>query len=550
MNLKSRKVEKNEAEIIVEVSREEFDVAINEAYKKVRNQISVPGFRKGKAPRKIVERMYGESVFYNDAFDALLPVVMTFVTQDESEPKLASMPNVTDLKVLEDGNGVEVTLTAAVYPEVTLGQYKGLSAVKPDVRAPESEIDIELHNLRERNASIGTVDRPAGNGDIAVIDFEGFVDGVAFEGGKGENYELTLGSNTFIPGFEDKVMGMVVGEERDLDLVFPENYTEELAGKAVIFKVKLNEVKEKILPELDDEFAKDISEFDTLEEYREDMRKKLRESRQEEADIAFENALMEKLVDIMEADVPEAMIEEGMERARDNFARQMSAYGMSLDMYLNMTGLTPETFLENMRQTAERQVKISLALEKIAELEKIEVSEEDIENEYAEASKRFGIGIDEVKESISRDMVIAEVKNRLAAKVVTDNAVAEDPAEAEESKPAESETEEKPKTAAKKPAAKKPEAKAADAPADDKATEKPKAPAKKPAAKKPAAKAADAPADDKATEKPKAPAKKPAAKKPAAKAADVPADDKATEKPKAPAKKPAAKKPKAEDSEA
>ena len=489
MNLKNcEKKEKNMAEIVVEVSAEELSPAINEAYKKNRNKIVVPGFRTGKAPRKIIERMYGASVFYNDALDIILPSVLSFAVK-ESGMRLVSFPRMTDVDIKDGGNGADITLTAAVYPEVTIGEYKGLSAVKPAAEVSESEIDGEVEAIQFRNARIETASRPANVGDTAVIDFEGFVDGVPFEGGKGEKYELVLGSNTFIPGFEEKVQGMTADDERDIDIVFPENYTEPLAGKAAIFKVKLHEVKEKILPELDDEFAKDVSEFDTIEEYRADIRKRLQKTKQDESDAAFENALMDKIIATLDGDIPEAMIEEHMNNSMEDLSRRISAYGMEPAQYLQMLGATPESFAESMRISSERQIKTMLALDKIAELENVAVSEEDIENEYKELSELYGKDIDKTKESVSREALEGDIKMRRAAKIVTESAVAEKAdAGAAPSAEAEADTEKsaEKKPAAKKPAAKKPAAKAAADADEAKDAEKPVE--KKPAAKKTAVK--------------------------------------------------------------
>ena len=469
MNLKScEKKENGEADIIVEVNAEMFEAAIAKSFIKNRNSVAVPGFRKGKAPRKIIERMYGASIFHPDALDFLAPDVIDFV-KAESELKIVGFPRISDVDIKENNSGVDLTVTVSVYPEVKLAEYKGLSAVKIDAAIPESAIDAEIAGVRLRNARIEKVDRPAISGDITVIDFEGFIDGVPFDGGKGENYELELGSGSFIPGFEDKVAGMTVGEERDIDLVFPEQYAENLAGKPVVFKVKLNELKEKQLPELDDEFAKDVSEFDTLEEYKADIRGRLQKEKTEESDTAFENALIIKITESMEAAIPEDMIEEQMDIAANNFARQVSAYGMEPAKYLQMMNMTPELFRENLRINSEKQVKATLALEKIAELEGIELSEEDIENEYKELSERFGIEPDKLKEQVDKEKVTQELKTRRAAKIVTDHAIAEAPSETDGEKP------EKPVAKPKKAAAKKPAAEG------ETATEKPK----KTAAKKP-----------------------------------------------------------------
>ena len=548
MNLKSLKTEKNVAEIIVEVSAGELDEAMTGAYKKIKNSIAVPGFRKGKAPRKIVERMYGASVLYNDAMDIIVPQALSFIRESDMDVRPACTPEVSDVDIKEDNSGADITLTAAVYPEVTLGEYKGLSAVKPVIEIDESEVERELSGMQNRNASIEKADRPAADGDIAVIDFEGFVDGKPFEGGQGKNYELTLGSNSFIPGFEEKVVGMAVGEERDLDLTFPEEYQEPLAGKAVVFKVKLNEVKEKILPELDDEFAKDVSEFDTLEEYKEDIREKFRKMRQEESDNAFENALLDQIIEAMEVDIPQAMLEEHMEHSVNNFVNQISAYGMNPETYLQMMNITPDMFRENMRLSTEKQLKTGLALEKIAELENIEVSGEDVENEYNEAAERFGMEVDELKKSLTHAGVTSDLKARRAAELVTSSAVALDALPEEPAAVEEAGEPEKPK---KKPAAKKPATEKA-AETEESATEAEK-PKRKPPAKKPATEKAvpEKVAEESAVEAEK-PKRKPPAKKSATEKAAAEKSTK-TEEPAAeaekPKRKPAAKKPKLAETE-
>ena len=457
MNIKSsEKKETTEVEYIIDISSEEFDAAIGEVYKKNRNQIAVPGFRKGKAPRKIIERMYGASIFHNDALDNILPQVLDFVFEN-AETKHVGLPQVDDVDIREDG-GVDITIVAAVYPEVKLGEYKGISAEKPVADVPDSDIDAEIEAIRLRNARIEKADRAAQNEDTAVIDFEGIIDGKPFDGGSGTDYELELGSKTFIPGFEEKIVGMTVGEERDLDLVFPDNYEESLAGKPVLFKVKLNDLKEKILPDVDDEFVKDVSEFDTIEEYRQSIREKFLKEKQTNADDVFENSLMEKIISSMEADVPEVMVEEQLDNAMNNFVRQVSSYGMDPEIYLQMTNTTPEQLRENLRVSSEKQVRTMLALEKIAEIEGIEVTDEDIENEYKEAAERFSAEIDKLKESVSEETIRNDIKLRRAAMVVIDNAIAEEPsAEPTPQKKAKAQTnEEKPqKAAAKKPATRK-----------------------------------------------------------------------------------------------
>ena len=427
MNFKGcEKREGNIAEISVVIGSEEFDASVNEAYKKSKNQIAVPGFRKGKAPRKIIESMYGKGVFYNDALEEMVPSACAFGMK-ESNLRLVGYPSVSDVNVAED-KSVDIVFTAAIYPEVKIGEYKGLSAEKPEAVVENAAIDSELAAVQLRNARIETANRPAIGGDTTVIDFEGFIDGVAFEGGKGEDFELVLGSNTFIPGFEEKMNGMTVGEERDLDLVFPENYKEDLAGKPVVFKVKLKELSEKILPELDDEFAKDVSEFDTLDEYKNSIKENLLKTKTAEADNAFENALMDKLIETLECEIPAPMLEEHIDNSMNNFAAQMNSYGMDIDMYLKMMNTTPEVFRESMRDTSEKQLKVMLSLEKIAELEGIEISDEDIDASYAEAAEKYGVEVEIVKDSMSKEAVTSDLKLQKAAKIITETGVVAVPA--------------------------------------------------------------------------------------------------------------------------
>jgi len=426
LNIKTcEKKEKSTAELVVEISSEEFEAAVGKAFIKNRTRISVPGFRKGKAPRKMIERMYGASIFHPDAMEILFPDVLTLISEYQ-EIRAIGRPDISDFDIKEDNEGAEITVVTAVFPDVVIGEYKGLSAVKPDPAVHESAIDAEVAEVRLRNARIEKVERPAMSGDVATFDFEGFVDGEPFEGGKADNYELELGSNAFIPGFEEKMLGMRPGEERDLDLEFPEQYVEHLAGKPVLFKVKLNELREKQMPELDDEFAKDVSEFDTLKEYKDDIRRKLEKTKLEKSDTAFEDALINKLLETVEADVPDIMIDEQQDIMTRNFVGQLSAYGIKPNDYLDSMGMTPEMFRSNMRAQSEKQVKRRLALEKIAELEGIEVSEDDIENEYKEQAERYNMELDKLKESISEKDMALDVKLRLATKVITENAIAED----------------------------------------------------------------------------------------------------------------------------
>lgn len=422
MDLKDcEKKDKGLAEIVIAVGPEEFETALGNAYIKNRSRISVPGFRKGKAPRKTIERMYGSSVFHTDALDALIPEVMEYF-KTNVDYKIYGKPQVTDADIKDDSSGVDFTITVSLYPDVTIGEYKGLSADKPDVEIPESDVDHEVDEIRRRNARIEKVDRSASDGDIVVIDFNGFIDGEAFDGGAEKDFELTLGSNSLIPGFEEGIIGMTAGEERDLKLVFPDDYKESLAGMPVVFKVLLSEVKERILPELDDEFAMDVSEFDTIEEYKSDIRERLLKAKQSDADDAFEGALMDEISDTLEADIPDEMIEAQMDIAVNSFARQISAYGMDPVEYMKMMNVTPGEFREQTRANSERRVKTMLALEKIADLEGIEANEEDIEQEYIKAAGNMNMEIDKIKESVPIEKVAEDIRLRLASKLVVDSA--------------------------------------------------------------------------------------------------------------------------------
>lgn len=417
------KKEKGIVDIIVRISPEEFESTISKVFAKNKNRLSVPGFRMGKAPRKIVEKKYGASIFHSDAIEMLLPQALSFAIQ-ETKLKIIGQPQVADLVIKEDNAGADITITATVYPEVTLGNYKGLSVVKPDIMVLDSEIDNEINIIRNRNARYEKADRPLTDGDMAVIDYEGFVGGKPFEGGNGEDFELNIGSDTFIPGFEEKIIGMTVGEERSLDLVFPQDYNSPLAGKPVMFKVKLNEIKEKILPDLDDEFVKDVSEFDTLDEYKADIRKKLLVTRQKAADEDFESALLEKLINSMEVDIPDVFVEEEMDREVVNYTNYIKAYGMEFNEYLKMMNTTPEIFRESTRENSEKQVKIRFALEKIADLEGIEANDEQIEDEYIRVAANLNMEVDKLKESASKQRVAFDVKLQLASKFIIAGATA------------------------------------------------------------------------------------------------------------------------------
>ena len=496
------KLEKSRVALEIAVGAEEFEAAVAKAYAKTRSRISVPGFRPGKAPRKMIEKLYGAGVFYSDAVDEAFPEAYTKAVESEKlrtigYPEVELVGDVTQ-------DGFTFKATVAVYPEVKLGKYKGVSAEKEEVKVSAEDVNERLGELAERNARLVSVERKAKNGDIAVIDFEGFLDGKPFDGGKGEGHELTLGSGSFIPGFEEQVVGMKAGEEKDIDVTFPADYhASELAGKAAVFHVKCNEVKFKELPKLDDEFAKDVSEFDTIKDLKADVKKQIAAERQRAVDVAFENALLEKVADSVKADIPEILIEEQCRRFLDEFKSRLAAQGIPYEQYAKMAGMDEAKFLADGREPAIKQVKMDLAIAKIIELEKLEATDEDVEAEYKRIADGYGIDVENVKQYISEAEIRSSALNAKAVAVVTESAKAEKKGAAKKEEQAEAPAEEK-KPAAKKPAAKK----TAEKKAEDKA-EKPAA--KKAAAKKPADKAAE-PAEKKPA------AKKPAAKKPAKKA--------------------------------
>ena len=483
MNVKSvEKLEKSQVAVTVEVTAEEFEAAVQKAYLKMRNKISGPGFRPGKAPRKMIEKLYGEGVFYSDAVDAALPEAYTQAI-GSSGLDVVGYPEVEIVDDQIGKDGFTFKATVAVYPEVELGQYKGVSAVKEEVKVTADDVKERLNQMAEREARLVSVDRKVKKGDTAVIDFEGFDNGVAFEGGKGENHELEIGSGSFVPGFEDQIIGMKAGEEKDIDITFPENYTKDLAGKQVVFHVKVNEVKEKQTPALDDEFAKDVSEFETLKELKDDTKAKITAEREQSAKIAFENALLEKVAGDIKADIPEVMIEEQCRRFLDEFKQRLQAQGIPYDQYCKMTGMDEAKFMEDGREPAVRQVKMDLAIAAIIKAENLDVTDEEIEEKYKSMAKQYGMELDMLKKYLDAPTVRNQLLNEKAIAVVVDSAKAEKPAKAEKT---EGEEEKKPakKTAKKaaegeeekKPAAKKTTKKAAEG-------EEEKKPAKKTAKK-------------------------------------------------------------------
>ena len=470
MTVKScEKLEKSQVALTIEVGAAEFEAAVEKAYQKMRRKINVPGFRPGKAPRKMIERMYGAEVFFEEAINIAFPEAYEAAVEQE-KLQVVGYPAVEMVgEVTKDGFTFKAT--APVYPEVTLGEYKGLKAEKPEVKVTAADVDERLKTLADRNTRLVSVDREAKSGDTAVIDFEGFLNGKPFEGGKGENHNLELGSGSFVPGFEDQVIGMKAGEEKDIDITFPENYHEDLAGKAVVFKVKVHEVKEKEVPEMDDEFAKDVSEFDTLKDLKADLKKKITEERQKDADRAFEENLMNQVAENITADIPDVMVENQARQYLDNFKAQISRQ-FPYEEYKKMTGMDDEKLLADAKEPALRQVKMDLAVAAIIKAENIEVSDEDVEAEYKKMAEQFGMDVDMVKKYLVKEQVQDQLLSQKAVAVVVDSATAEKPkkaakkeetAEGEEKKPAKKTTkkaeaagsEEKPKKAPAKKAAKK-----------------------------------------------------------------------------------------------
>ena len=452
MTVKScEKLEKSRVALTIETSAEEFEAAVNKAYLKMRGKINVPGFRVGKAPRKIIEKMYGAEVFYEEAVNIILPDAYEAAVK-EQELEVVGYPQVELESCTKDG--VVFKCTVAVYPEVKLGQYKGLEAPKAEVKVVAADVNARLKEMADRNSRLVSVERAVKKGDTADIDFEGFDNGVAFDGGKGENFDLEIGSGSFVPGFEDQLIGMKAGEEKDIDITFPENYTPELAGKPVVFHVKVNEVKEKQVPAIDDEFAKDVSEFDTLKDLKADIKKKLTTERTESAQRAFEDVLMAKVAEGIEADIPEEMVELQAERMMEQFKQQLASQGIPFDQYLKMTNTAEADFRKQAQGPAADQVKMDLAVEAIIKAEGLEASDEDVESEMKSVAEKYGMDLDAVKKYLRPEDVKEQVIREKVVKLVADSAVAVAPAEEKAELEAEGEVVEK--KAAKKAPAKKP----------------------------------------------------------------------------------------------
>ena len=451
MTVKScEKLEKSRVALTIEASAEEFEAAVNKAYLKMRGKINVPGFRVGKAPRKIIEKMYGEEVFYEEAVNIILPDAYEDAVK-EQKLDVVGYPEVELESCTKDG--VVFKCTVAVYPEVKLGQYKGLEAPKAEVKVAAADVNARLKEMADRNSRLVSVERAVKKGDTADIDFEGFDNGVAFDGGKGENFDLEIGSGSFVPGFEEQLIGMKAGEEKDIDITFPENYAPELAGKPVVFHVKVNEVKVKEVPAVDDEFAKDVSEFDTLKELKADIKKKMTAERTEAAQRAFEDVLMAKVAEGVEAEIPHEMVELQAERMMEQFKQQLAAQGIPFDQYLKMTGTTEADFRKQADGPAAEQVKMDLAVEAIIKAEGLEATDEDVENELKNVAEKYGMDLETVKKYLRPEDVKEQVIREKAVKIVADSAVAVAPAEEKAELEAEGEVVEK--RPAKKPAAKK-----------------------------------------------------------------------------------------------
>ena len=462
--ISANKTETNTYAVEIAVSAEDFKAAIQQAYLKQRKSIQIPGFRKGKAPLMMIEKLYGQEVFFEDALDIVFPTTVQ-AAYEEAGINPVYQPRDFDVKTMSKEEGVVMSFNVTVKPEITLKAYKGLTAEKAEVKVTEEEIDHEIEHMLDRGARIVNVDdRAVKDGDITVIDFEGFVDGTAFDGGKAEKYELTIGSGSFIPGFEEQIIGHSIGEEFDVNVTFPEAYAPELASKAAVFKIKLHEIKVKELPELDDEFAKDMGEYETVAELKKGIEDDMLKRKQESAQHAFEDAVIDALTQNVEGEIPECMYENKAKENIDSFAQRVGQQGIDLNTYLMYMGMDMATFEGQMRERAVADVKIELAVEKIIELEGLKATDEKIEEEYSKMAEMYQLDVEKIKELVPAETISAEIARQDALKLVIDSAKAKKPAAKKTTKKAaekkeEGEAEEKP---AKKPAAKKTTKKAAE----------------------------------------------------------------------------------------
>ncbi|CUH93664.1 trigger factor [Herbinix luporum] len=424
MSLQVEKLEKNMAKLTIEASAEEFDKAIQKAYQKNKNKINIQGFRKGKAPLALIEKMYGPSIFYEDAANEIIPEAYEKAAL-ESGLEIVSRPEI-DVVQIEKGKSFIFTAEVAIKPEVTLGEYKGIEVEKKEVTVTDEEVMAKIEHEREHNSRMVTIDnRPIQMDDIAVIDFEGFVDGEPFEGGKGEGYSLTIGSRSFIDNFEEQLIGKSIGEEVDVNVTFPEDYhASNLAGKPALFKVKINEIKVKELPELDDDFAQEVSEFDTLDEYKENIRATLKENKEKELKIAKENEIIDKIIENASMDIPEPMIETQVGQLADDFAQRMRYQGLSIEQYFQFTGMDSKKFFESLRPQALKRIQSRLVLEAIVKAENIEVTEEELEKELTEMASMYKMELDKLKELLG-DNEKEQIKTDIAIQKAVDFVVAE-----------------------------------------------------------------------------------------------------------------------------
>ncbi len=421
-----KKNNNTEIEVKVEITAEEFNSAINKAYIKLRNKINVPGWRKGKAPRKLIENVYGEGVFYDDAFEAIAPEALE-VALKETEVRYVGRPAITDFNINED-KSAWICFQIALYPEVTLGEYKGIEAPKASAEVTEEEIDNQINSVRERNARVTTVERAAQMGDIVDLAYAGSIDGVPFDGGTAESYSLELGSGSFIPGFEEQVVGISAGEEKDIDVTFPEEYhSDEVAGKAAVFHIKAHEVKAKELPELDDEFAKDVSEFDTLSEYRDSLAAELKEAKEARVDNEFRSVVLEKIAANAQLEIPAVMVDERVENYINSYAANLQNSGLSIDMYMQLMGTTVEEFKNTLRPSAEHSIKVDLTLEAIANAEGLAPAEEAVEAEYEAMAAQYEMKVEDIKKFVGVEDISLDLKKKLAEDFVVGLAVATAP---------------------------------------------------------------------------------------------------------------------------
>lgn len=426
MSLKVEKLEKNMAKLTIEASAEELEKAIEKAYQKNKGKMSVPGFRKGKVPRQMLEKMYGTEMFFEDAVNALIPEVYERELSENKDLDVVSQPKI-DVVQLEKGKPFIFTAEVAMKPEISLGKYKGVSVPKADIDVTEEEVLAEIEKERESSArTINVEDRAVKDGDMTVIDFEGFVDNIAFDGGKGENHPLTIGSNSFIPGFEKQLIGAALNEETQVNVTFPEEYqAEELAGKEAMFKVTVKEIKEKELPKLDDEFASEVSEFDTLAEYKADIKKKICERKEAEAKDKKENEVIEAIIADSKMDIPEPMLMTQTKQMAEDYAKRLQQQGLSLEQYFQFTGLTGEKFLEQMKPAAEKRIQSRLVLEAVVEAEKIIVSDEEFDAEIAKMAEMYQMESDKLKEMVGeyeKEQITTDIAIQKAVELVVSEA--------------------------------------------------------------------------------------------------------------------------------